>query len=120
MTWVTPCRVETGSQCVFPRRFPLLGAERADRGADQAMPAEGPRPVAGCAHAPRATLCAHSPFLTHKAQLLPTAAFLSILLHASLTSEVSMAMGLDCIKCLHRNITGNAGQQPLHEVEKTA
>lgn len=34
--------------------------------------------------------------------------------HVSLTSDVSMAMGFDYIKCLDSNITGNFGQQPLH------
>lgn len=35
--------------------------------------------------------------------------------HVSLTSDVSMAMGFDYIKCLDSNITGNFSQQPLHD-----
>lgn len=48
--------------------------------------------------------------LVQKGQLL-----LSTLLRVSLTSDVSMAMGLDYIKCLGRSITGNTGRELLHE-----
>lgn len=58
-------------------------------------------------------------FLVRKGQLLLPAVFLSTRLHAGLTFDVSMAMGLDYIKCLDSNITVNTSQWPLHEAWQT-
>lgn len=64
------------------------------------MPAEGPRPMAGCAPAPSGDALRPLCLPRAEAQLLQPAVFLTTLLHASLTSRVSMAMGPDSIKCL--------------------
>lgn len=64
------------------------------------MPAEGPRPMAGCAPAPSDDALRPLCLPRAEAQLLQPAVFLTTLLHASLTSRVSMAMGPDSIKCL--------------------
>lgn len=83
-----------------PRWFPLLVAETADQAQTRAMPAEGPRPMAGCAPAPSDDALRPLCLPRAEAQLLQPAVFLTTLLHASLTSRVSMAMGPDSIKCL--------------------
>lgn len=85
----------------------------------RAMPAEGPRPMAGCAPAPSGDALHPLCLPRAEAQLLQPAVFLTTLLHTSLTSHVSMAMGPDSIKCLDGSITGNTGRQPWHEAWQT-
>lgn len=117
-------RVEVVGECASstggarPPWLPLLGTRTAGRREEPGDVRRGTTSHRGfCPTALRGSSATAPPTLPRAEvgmRLLPMV-LQSTLPHVSLTSEVSMAMGFDYIKCLDSNITENFGQQPLHD-----